>query len=222
VFARSIDIPVLYVYSSNFTTKNNVISVGFSLTGKMNFEYSSGGMSVPRTELVVAEELRAAINLVKVLRDELYRCKLQNLVHGMENCHIDRIKFSGDSFEIKYTHTTTRYTLANYLSKNNGGDSSEDEDETFPPPYQQRTEVSFGNNPYSISGGRFQLYRSNKNIRMKSRRYVDNFDLARHAEYFSELSSNVDVPEYLAIKFFISVSLAQWSDSDIHAYFNMV
>lgn len=177
------------------------------------------------TEQQIVDELRAAVAKVKALRKQLYEKRFLNLIFATINCKIQHIKFTDSSFEISYIHETATYTAANYLSKNNGGDpDEEDEASEIFPVHEQKTVVSFGygDNRYYISGNRFNLYRSDTKIRIKSRQYADEFDLTRHTEYCAELSSNVDVPEYLAIKFFMAVSSADWSNEDIRKYFNIV
>ena len=154
--------------------------------------------------------------------EELIEYKLNTLLSiDCKPNNINGLKFyyDDDIFYITYNHHTEQYDENNYIYNYD----SEIETE----PHTRHTTVTFGKkNKYFIKTGnttnRFKIYRnSNKELRIINTDYCIELDPDDQIELLQRYASNRDIPEWLAIKFFLYMADIDLQDTDIIKLFKI-
>lgn len=184
---------------------------------------------------ITEETLKNKIEQLKAeviqYEEELFILRLYKLIslskEDVNNAGISNIKITSSENElsIRYVHHTNYYDENNYV--NNSDSNIETE------PYEKNTTIEFGvvlipdkNPKYYLKGNksaRFKIYRkSSKILSIINKDYNIELDIMEQIALIERYSKNKNIPEWLALKVFLSIRENEWDDTSVINYFSVV
>lgn len=136
-----------------------------------------------------------------------YKCKLiHERIKKLININLQKINICGGSFgtnndhvwDIEYIHKTAKFKISDYLP---------DDEKMTSTTIKKETKINFGyNNGYYICGAQsYNIYMSDK-IHIISNNYMSMPTLENHEHLIKKYMNNKDLPEWLALYVFNSLS----------------
>lgn len=177
-----------------------------------------------RNEIIELEKLLLA------KKNELFVSRLSKMTAPICNVLSDsetisditfHTSISDSTWQISYVHKTDKYTPVAYMHHDDSADDSANEIN----PYSKTTKITFGKtNKYFIKGGiDLMVYRnSNSEIRIINKDYEYEIDLDEQRTLMLEYSSNVHIPEWLAIKTLLYISDNKWNVENVVIHFCVI
>lgn len=137
------------------------------------------------------------------------------------------ISIDNDEFTITYTHRTKNYSEDNYnyiSDDDSDGDDEEnknlnDKNLTYNE-YVENT-ITFGKEKkffikLNNNDSRYSIYNnSSGELRIINKDYSVELDISQQKTLIEKYSHNKDIPEFLAIRFFLFMCLNEWNHKDI-------
>ncbi len=131
-----------------------------------------------------------------------------------------------DTWYISYIHKTNEYNTLDYLYEKNEDNIYEKTSKT-----SKTSKIIFGSNithsgtkKYFIKGGvLLDLYKTSVNeLRIINLEYQFDIDYDEQKDLITGYSENINIPEYVAIKFMMYMSDNEWDDTAIINHFTMI
>jgi hypothetical protein len=175
------------------------------------------------------DQLRSAIIQLKRELEkkttQLFALRFKNIVKTDAYVDIEFAMFSPVDWSISYS-IDVNYNIANYLPDCDDTTGATGAAETADT--RQRVSFGFYKGKHFIKlqndeHQRFGLYRnSKKELRLINKDYDTDLDLDEQSELINRYSRNTNIPEYIAVRFFLFVIVNRWTDEGIFYHFTRV